>query len=286
MTDEEKPVRLKVTEPTILEIRPTSGWKVVDLRELWDFRELLWTLTWRDLKVRYRQTLLGVLWVVGQPLLAMLMFTFLFNRVAKIQAPTGLPYPVFVLSGLVAWNFFSAAVAGAGNSLIGSAHLISKVYFPRLVIPASAVLVCLVDLAVSGVLLGALMAWYGLTPGPGLALVPIGVLLAFSMSIGLGLWLSALNVEYRDVRFVVPFVLQLWMYGTPVAYPIEAIPSSFRGLVIANPMTGVVQAFRAGLPGPGPDPTALLVSAIFSVVVLVSGALYFRRMERQFADIL
>lgn len=284
--DEGAGMSVKARERAVLELRPSSGWKAVDVGELWEFRELLWTLTWRDLKVRYRQTVLGVIWIVGQPLLAILMLTFVFHRVARIQAPAGLPYPLFVLSGLVAWNFFSGAVLGAGNSLIGSTHLISKVYFPRLVVPLSAVLVLLVDLAVSGILLVVVMAVYGMAPDAGVALLPLGVLLAFMLSIGLGLWLSALNVEYRDVRLIVPFALQIWMFGTPVAYPVDAVPDSFRALLAANPMTGIVGAFRAGLPGPGPDAASLLVSAGFSVAILVSGAFYFRRMERRFADLL
>jgi lipopolysaccharide transport system permease protein len=267
-----------------LVIRPGGGWHAPDLREIWAYRELLVIFAWRDLKVRYRQTVLGVVWVIGQPLLGMIIFTFLFNRVARIE--TALPYSVFVLSGLLIWNFFSGVVQHAGNSLIGSAFLISKVYFPRLAVPLSTVAVQLVDLGVSGVLLAALMVWYRVTPALSVLLLPLAILLALVFALGLGLWISALNVQYRDVRVVIPFVLQLAMYATPVVYPLERLPEKYRNLAVLNPLTGMVEAFRAALFGTPVAWQPVAVSAFVALAVLVSGLFYFRRMERLFADVL
>lgn len=278
--------RTRAGEPRVIEIAPTPGWRSVDLPELWAFRELLWILVWRDLKVRYRQTLLGAVWVLGQPLLTMLIFTFLFNRVARFDAPGGLPYPVFVMAGLLPWTFFSNGVQASGNSLIGSSHLISKIYFPRLIVPTAAVLVGLADLGVSCLLLAGMMAWYAVAPTAMLLLMPVVLLLAFVLAEGVGLWLSALNVEYRDVRVIIPFVLQLCMYATPVVYPLHVLPERFRKLAVFNPATGIVEGFRSAALGTAPPWTALGFSAIGAVVVLVSGVLYFRRMERLFADVL
>ena len=267
-----------------LVIRPGGGWRAPDLREIWAYRELLVIFAWRDLKVRYRQTVLGAIWVIGQPLLGMIIFTFLFNRVARIE--TALPYSVFVLSGLLIWNFFSGVVQHAGNSLIGSAFLISKVYFPRLAVPLSTVAVQLVDLGVSGLLLAAVMIWYRVVPALSILLLPLAILLALVFALGIGLWIAALNVQYRDIRVVIPFVLQLAMYATPVVYPLERLPEKYRALAVLNPLTGMVEAFRASLFG---TPLALqhvAVSAAVALAVLVSGVFYFRRMERLFADVL
>lgn len=271
--------------PTVI-IRPASGWRALDLRELWAFRELLLIFVWRDLKVRYRQTFLGALWIIGQPLLSMLIFTFVFHRVARLPGSAGIPYPLFVMSGLLVWNLFSNGVAKAANSLIGSSFLISKIYFPRLIIPFAGTLVELADFAVAALLLAALMLFYGVVPSVGLLLLPLFVLLAALLSTGVGLWAAALNVEYRDVRLLVPFVLQLAMYATPVAYPLEVIPERFVPFVLANPMTGIVEGFRASLFGTPLPMTALAVSVAATVVLLASGLYYFRRMERLFADVL
>jgi lipopolysaccharide transport system permease protein len=271
--------------PTIT-IRPATGWRALDVRELWAFRELLLIFVWRDLKVRYRQTFLGAVWIIGQPLLSMLIFTFVFHRVARLPGPAGVPYPVFVMSGLLIWNLFSNGVAKASNSLIGSSFLISKIYFPRLIIPLSGTVVEIVDFAVAALLLGALMVFYGIVPTIGLLMLPLVVLLAALLSTGIGLWAAALNVEYRDVRLLVPFALQLAMYATPVAYPLSVIPERFVPFVIANPMTGVVEAFRACVFGTPLPMTALAISIAATVVLLASGLYYFRRMERLFADVL
>ncbi|HEY0160847.1 MAG TPA: ABC transporter permease [Thermoanaerobaculia bacterium] len=266
-------------------IRPGGGWRLPDLRELWAYRELLLIFAWRDLKVRYRQTVLGVIWVIGQPLLGMLIFTFVFHRVAKIETAP-LPYSVFVLAGLLIWNFFSNTVQHAGNSLIGSSFLISKVYFPRLAVPLSTVAVQLVDLAVSGLLLAALMLWYRVAPGLSILLLPLAILLALVFALGIGLWIAALNVQYRDVRVVIPFVLQLAMYATPVVYPLERLPEKYRAIAVLNPLTGMVEAFRASLFGTPVAIQPIAVSAVVALLVLVSGIFYFRRMERLFADVL
>jgi lipopolysaccharide transport system permease protein len=222
--------------------------------------------------------------VVGQPLLGMIIFTFVFNRVAKIE--TALPYNVFVLAGLLIWNFFSGTVQHAGNSLIGSAFLISKVYFPRLAVPLSTVAVQLVDLGVSGILLAALMIWYRVTPGLSILLLPLAILLALIFALGIGLWISALNVQYRDVRVVIPFILQLAMYATPVVYPLERLPAKYRAIAVLNPLTGMVEAFRAALFGTPVALQPVAISAAVAVLMLVSGVFYFRRMERLFADVL
>ncbi|HVT45429.1 MAG TPA: ABC transporter permease [Thermoanaerobaculia bacterium] len=265
---------------------PTRGLRGLDLRELWAYRELLYILTWRDLKVRYRQTFLGILWVMAQPLVTMLFFTFFFNRVARIEAGRDIPYSVFVMAGLLAWNFFSMAAASSGNSLIGSTHLISKIYFPRLIIPAASVLTAVVDFCVAALLLIGLMAWHQLLPPITIIVLPLLVVLALLLALGIGLWLSALNVEYRDVRVVVPFLLQLWMYATPVVYPLKVLPETLQKLAVLNPMTGIVEAFRACVLGTELDPLSLVVSAAGAVVLLGSGTIYFRTMERRFADLI
>lgn len=267
-------------------IRPSRGWRSLDLRELWTYRELIWIFTWRDLKVRYRQTVLGALWVMGQPVVSVLLFSLIFNRIAGISGYEGVPYSVFVLPGVLLWNFFSASLNRSGNSLIGAAYLISKVYFPRLVIPLAVTLVDLIDFAVSTTVLVAFMAWYRIVPGAGVLLVPLLVLLAAILATGLGLWAGALNVKYRDFRLLLTFALQVAMYATPVVYPLTALPPRLQWLALLNPMTGIIEGCRAALFG-GPLPMlALLSSVIWAVVSFASGVYYFRRMERFFADLL
>jgi lipopolysaccharide transport system permease protein len=271
---------------TVTEIVPSPAWRAVDFKEIWRYRELLWIFVLRDIKVRYRQTVLGGLWALVQPLTSMVMFTLLFHRIAKLDAGVSVPYPVFVLCGLLPWNFFSAGVQNAGNSLIGNAHLISKVYFPRLIVPLASVLVGFADFGVALLLLFGLMIWMGVVPGIGLLLLPFVMLLTFVLSLGLALWLAALNVEYRDIRVIIPFVMQIGLFATPVAYPLDSLPPRLLSLALWNPMTAVVETFRAGVFG-GPVPWEMLGRSILvSIVLLVSGTLYFRRMERQFADVL
>ena len=268
----------------VLVIQPSPGWRALDLREVWKYRELLYIFAWRDLKVRYRQTLLGALWIAGQPLISMIIFTLIFHRVAHFQADV--PYPLFVFSGLLIWNFVSNTISKAGNSLIGSSGMISKVYFPRLVIPLSNAISELVDFGVAAVLLVALMVRYRAHPSASIALLPVPLLLAALLAVGVGLWVAAMNVEYRDVRVVVPFILQIGMYVTPIVYPLTAIPPRFRSIAALNPMTGIAETFRAALLGLPVPYSALGWSAFVAVAAAVSGAFYFRRMERLFADIL
>lgn len=269
-----------------LVIQPTRGWRAIDLGELWAYRELLVIFAWRDLKVRYRQTLLGALWVMGQPLVTMLIFTLIFSRIARLPSATGVPYPLFVLSGVLLWNFIAGAIQRSGNSLLGATHLISKVYFPRLVIPLSNVITDAVDLGVSALLLVPLMIWYGLFPGASILLAPLVVMAAGILAVGAGLWLAALNVEYRDIRVIIPWVLQIAMYVAPVVYPLSAVPDKYRWLAVLNPATGLIEAFRGALFGTSVELMLmpLLWSVIAAALLFVSGALYFRRMERLFAD--
>lgn len=273
-----------VSRPFI-DIVATSGWRGMNFSDIWAYRELLYILIWRDLKVRYRQTLLGVLWVMGQPLLTTLVFTVVFSQIARIDAGD-LPYSVFVLSGLLPWGFFAAGVQGAANSLIGNANLITKVYFPRLLIPAANVMSGLIDLLVAGLVLAGMLAWNRIAPAPTFVFLPLVILLAVVLTLALGLWVAALNVKYRDVRIMIPFVLQVWLFATPVLYPRELLPEQWRAFAALNPMTGVVEGFRWCLFG-GPLPLLPLCSTLaFALIVLVAGALFFRRVERTFADVI
>ena len=274
------------SEAAIVHIAPNRGWRALNLGELWPFRELLAILVWRDLKVRYRQTILGAAWILGQPLLTMLIFTFIFNRLAKIDSGSVVPYEIFVLTGLLPWNFFVAAVQNSGNSLIGNTHLISKVYFPRLLVPTSAILAALVDLAVCCLLLAIMLIWYAIPIVINIVVLPAVIVLACGLSLGMGLWLSALNVEYRDIRVVMPFLLQMWMFATPVVYPLHLLPERYQFLASLNPMTGVVEAFRWCLIGTPLPANALAFSITAMLGLLLSGAFYFRRMERRFVDLL
>jgi lipopolysaccharide transport system permease protein len=269
----------------VIDIVPTSGWRGVNFADLWAYRPLLYILVWRDLKVRYRQTLLGVAWVMGQPLLTMLIFTVLFNRLARIESGD-VPYSLFVLAGLLPWGFFAAGVGGAANSLIGNSNLITKVYFPGLLIPAASVTSALIDLGVAALVLAGMLAWHRIAPSPMLVLLPAIVLLTFALTLGLGLWLAALNVKYRDVRVMIPFVLQVWMFATPVVYPAELLPPPWRTLAALNPRVGVVDGFRWCLFGGDAPTVALACTLLAAVVLLASGLLFFRRMERTFVDII
>ncbi|MCU1347505.1 MAG: ABC-type polysaccharide/polyol phosphate export system, permease component [Acidobacteria bacterium] len=270
----------------VVEISPSRGWQALDLIELWHFRELLHIFVWRDLKVRYRQTVLGVIWIVAQPLITMLIFTLLFNRVARIQPDSNVPYSIFVMTALVPWTFFSAAVAASGNSLIGSAHLISKVYFPRMIVLAATIVAAAVDMLVTLGVVAVMLAWYRVPVSWSILAMPVIIVVCAIQALGVGLWLSALNVEYRDLRVVIPFVMQFWLYATPVVYPIGALPPRYRLFAQLNPLTGVVDGFRASLTGRPIDWIALGYATVVGLVVLIGGMYYFRRMERQFADVL
>lgn len=270
--------------PTVV-IEPSEGWVSLKLRELWQYKELLYFLTWRDIQVRYKQTALGVAWAVLQPVLTMLIFSVVFGRLANLPSD-GLPYPVFSFAALLPWQLFSGALTRAGTSLVGSANLLTKVYFPRLIIPFSAVAAGLVDFAIAFVVLIVLLLYYGITPGIAVLWVPVLVLFALASALAVGLWLSALNVKYRDVQHLIPFLVMAWMYASPVAYSANLVPNGPWRIVYAlNPMTGVIQGFRWALTG-GPAPgQMILVSALVVVVLLVGGLFYFRRMERVFADV-
>jgi lipopolysaccharide transport system permease protein len=270
-------------EATVV-IRPRRGVELLDLREIWAYRELLGFLAWRDLKVRYKQTGIGVAWAILQPLAMMAVFTVFFGRLARLPSD-GLPYPIFALSALLPWGLFARVMASSADSLVRDQRLISKVYFPRLIVPISSSLAALVDFAISFVLLVGLMAIYRLVPGSAILLFPLLTLLLLAAALGVGFWLSALNVEFRDVQHTLPFLTQLWFFLTPVVYPVTLVPDVYRAIYALNPMVGVVEGFRWALLGTTPPPaTELLVSALVAAVLLITGLLYFRSRERGFAD--
>jgi lipopolysaccharide transport system permease protein len=266
-------------------IKPRSGWQPIDWKEAFLHRELLGFLVWRDVKIRYRQTLLGGLWAVLQPLIAMTIFTFVFNRLAGVRSD-GPPYPLFAFAGLAPWTFFSNGVSSSSNSLIANQQLVSKIYFPRVFIPLGAVAALLVDLTFSLGLLFCLMLKYRWPLTVDALLVPVFVLTAFLAACGIGLALSALNVSFRDVKYVVPFLIQMGIFVTPVIYPIRYVPARFRLLVGLNPMTGVVLGFRHALLGSPAEWNVIGISIVMSIVLFFAGLLIFRRMERRFADII
>ena len=273
-------------EPLVV-IEPRSSWKALDLRELWAYRELLYFLTWRDVKVRYKQTFLGVAWAVIQPLFTMIIFTLFFGRLAGMETRTGgIPYPLFAYAGLLPWTFFSNALTTSGNSLVGNANLITKVYFPRLIVPTAAVAAGLIDFAIGFVMLVVLMVYYQTPITPNLLMLPVLVLLITLLATGVGMWLAALNVKYRDIRFALPFVIQLWMFISPIIYPTDILPAKYHWLFSLNPLTGIVEAFRSSLFGRPFNWTALTVSALITVFSLIYAGFSFSRVERRFADII
>jgi len=269
----------------VLRIEPSSGWVPLRLGELWQYRELLFFLAWRDVKVRYKQTGLGVAWAVLQPLLGMLVFTIFFGRLAKVPSD-GIPYPLFSYSALLAWQLFAYSISESSNSVVMNERLITKVYFPRLVIPMASILAGLVDFGFAFVLVIAMMAYYGIHPGWGILSLPLFIIFEVATALGVGLWLSALNVQYRDVRYTVPFIVQFWMFASPVVYSSTLVPARWRPLYGLNPMAGVVEGFRWALLGKQPAPGAMFaVSSIVVAVLLISGLYYYRRMEKNFADV-
>jgi lipopolysaccharide transport system permease protein len=270
---------------SLVHIAPSRGWVALRLAELWQYRELLYFLAWRDIKIRYKQTVLGAAWAILQPFLTMVVFSLFFGHLARIPSD-GIPYPLFSYAALVPWTFFSSGVQQSTNSLVASSDLITRVYFPRLVVPIATTLSGVVDFALAFVVLLGMMAWYGVWPGANVVWLPPLLLLALAASLAVGLWLSALNVNYRDVRFAVPFLIQLWLFATPIAYPASLVGQPWRAILGLNPMAGVVEGFRWALLGTAsrPGPT-IAVSAAVTLVALVGGGFYFRRMEKSFADL-
>ena len=266
-------------------IGPAESWTSVGLKELWAYRELLYFLTWRDIKVRYKQTALGAAWAIIQPVFMMLVFSLFFGRLSHIPSD-GIPYPIFTFCALLPWQLFAHALTESSNSLVANERLITKVYFPRLVVPISAVLGGLVDFLVAFVILLVLMLYYRIVPGWAILTLPGFILLAIMTALGVGLWLSALNVQYRDVRYTINFLIQFWLFATPVAYPSSIVPPAWRALYGLNPMAGVVEGFRWALLGKSEPPGAMLVVSIAIVILtLIGGLYYFRRMEQEFADV-
>ncbi len=265
-------------------IKPSSGWAALNLRDLVLYRELIFFMTWRDLKVRYKQTLLGASWAILQPFLTMVVFSIFFGNLAKVPSD-GVPYPIFSYTALIPWTLFSKALQDASKSLVANSHMITKVYFPRMILPLSSVMAGVVDFLIAFVVLLGMMVFFNIFPTINILALPLFLLLALVTAVGVGLWLSALNVLFRDINYVLPFLTQFWMYLTPVAYPSSMIPSEWQIIYALNPMTGVVEGFRWALLGTGQPPGIVtLVSSISAVVLLISGMFYFRRMERLFAD--
>ncbi len=273
-----------VSVPTV-RIRPSRGWVRLDWRELWEYRELLYFFVWRDVKVRYKQTVIGAAWAVIQPVLTMIVFSVFFGRLAGIPSE-GVPYPIFSYAGLLPWTYFASALTGSTNAVVQQGSMITKVYFPRLILPAAPVAAALVDFGIAFTVLVGMMLWFGIVPTPAVLLLPLFVLLAVVAAFAVGVWLSALNVLYRDVRYVVPFVVQFWLFASPVAYPSSLVPEPWRTVYGLNPMAGVIDGFRWALLGTGHAPGPMTaVSALVVALLLGSGLLFFGRVERLFADI-
>lgn len=285
MNEEQANLPAAAAEP-LVRIRPVSGWCGVNWKELREYHELLFFLVWRDISVRYKQTVIGAAWAIIQPFFTMLVFSLFFGKLAKI--PTGgIAYPVFSYAALVPWTFFANSMAAAGNSLVNDQNLVQKIYFPRLILPTSAVLGGAADFALAFAVLLAMALGYGHVPTANLAFLPLLLLLALATALGTGLWLAALNAQFRDIRYVIPFLAQLWMFCTPIAYPTELVPETWRPVYGLNPMAGVVDGFRWALLGTGEFPgTVLAASAPVAAALLLSGVYYFRRMERVFADVI
>jgi lipopolysaccharide transport system permease protein len=266
-------------------IEPSAGWRSIDLKELWSYRELLWALTARDVKVRYKQTVLGFTWAIIQPVMMMVVFSIFFGKLARMPSD-GIPYPIFVYAALLPWTFFANAISASSNSLIGSGHLVSKVYFPRLIVPLSSIGAGLVDFFIATFVLLALMVWYGIGWSLNLLMAPLLVAGVAFVALGVGTVLSALNVTYRDFRYVIPFMVQFWLFATPVVYPASLVPEGWRWLLYLNPMAGLIEGFRSAFLDRPFDVPALALSLGVSLVLFLIGIAYFERVERRFADII
>jgi lipopolysaccharide transport system permease protein len=273
------------TATVVSVIGPTRPSRCAELQELWEHRELLYFLLWRDIRVRYKPTVLGAAWAIIQPVMTMVVFSVFFGHLARVPSD-GLPYPVFVYAAILPWQLFASAMAGSASSLVGNRQLLTRVYFPRLIMPLAAVCPALVDFAASFVVLVGLMVYYGVAPGYGVVTLPLLVLFATVTAFAAGLWLGVLNIRYQDVRYVIPFIMQFWLFATPVAYPSSLVPEGWRTLYGLNPMAGVVEAFRWALLGTaGNLPPVVFVSALAVLALLWGGLQYFRRVERTFADL-
>lgn len=276
---------IKQPETFHVHIEPTNSWLSFRIKEMVLYRELLFFLTWRDIKIRYKQTILGFAWAVLQPFMTMVVFSIFFGQLGKIPSE-GFPYPIFNFAGLLPWTFFEQSINTSTNSLVTNANMVTKVYFPRLFIPISSVLSGLVDFAVAFTVLIAMMIFYQITPTIGMLLLPLFLLLALITSLGVSLWMSALNVKYRDVRYIVPFLLRFWFFATPIAYPSNLLDEPWRTLYGLNPMVGVVEGFRWAMLGSNPPQAMVFLSAFISVFLLVTGLIYFNRTEKTFADVI
>ena len=265
-------------------IHPLGGWINIDLNELGGYRELVYTFAMRDIKVRYKQTALGAAWAVIQPFMMMVVFTIFFGKLAKIPSE-GIPYPLFSYAALLPWTLFSEGITRSTNSMITNANIMTKVYFPRLVMPISGILSPLIDFMIAFVILIVMMLYYGFVPTINIVWLPVFILLALMTSLGVGLWLSAFNVQYRDFQYTLPFLIQLWLFASPVVYPSNLLPESYRWIYGLNPMAGVIEGFRWALLGTNPPSTMIAFSFLIVMVLLISGAYYFKRMEKTYADV-
>lgn len=269
-----------------INIKPSNDWSFPDLKEIWEYRGLLYFFVWRDIKLRYKQTVLGASWAIIQPFLTMVVFSIFLGKLLKIPSE-GIPYPIFVFSALVPWNHFTNVLTQSSNSLVAHRNIITKVYFPRLVIPFASALSGLLDFAIAFIVLLGMMMFYGIQPSSTILLLPFLILLSMATAIGVGLWLSALNVVYRDIRYAIPFCIQFWMFATPIAYSSSLVPDAWKLLYYINPMVGVIDGFRWILFGKGGDLGIIfMVSTFIVLLVFTTGLLYFKHMERMFADVL
>lgn len=282
---EKTAIAATLPEQPVTIIEPSKGWIALNLRDFWQYRDLLYILTMRDIRVRYKQTLLGAAWAIIQPLFTMMIFSLFFGRLANVPSD-GVPYPLFAYAGLLPWTFFSNAVTSSGNSLVGNSNLITKIYFPRMIIPTASVAAGLLDFFVAFALLVALMFYYGVGLSVNFLMLPVLIVMTALLAIGIGMWTSALNVKYRDVRYALPFLIQLGMFLTPIIYPSSLVPERWRWLLWLNPLAGQIEAYRAAVFGKPFDWLALFISAILTFVILFYAALTFKRLERSFADVI
>lgn len=272
-------------ELPLIVIEPRKSYFAINLREFWNYHELLYFLAWRDIKVRYKQTLLGVLWAILQPLLMMLLFSLFFGKLAGLPSD-GVPYPLFAFAGLLPWTFFSSAAINSGNSIVNSSNLITKVYFPRLIVPTAAVAAALLDFVITFVVLGVLLVYYRVSPTWSMLMLPVLIAMLTVLALAFGVLMSALNVKYRDIKFALPFLIQLWFFASPIIYPSSMVPERWRWILALNPMTGIIEGFRSALFGRKPfDWMMIMISAVVSVLLLLCAVVTFKRMEKTFADI-